>query len=237
MVSDREMRKILQFCTPYIMVNLMSLDFLNNNTQKVDGKTPFYDDESRFAGMVGGGKRGKREYVSKRPTIHLKDSWVVRISSSGGVGTVRLTNGKRDSTGKWNIADLLWKGTRDYHIDQPTIAIDVPILYSTLQSAARGSGWKGVKDTFKTMNAAGTTKRQTLIRGHHTGAMTFYNRYTGKMNYNRTFRRGIRSELVTSFKQFILLCVENGIRAGIQRMEEENLLRVVVKDVSVRVRT
>ena len=232
MTSTRTMRAVLTTSQPLILDNLASLDFLNNNVSKVNGKTPFYDDMSQFAGMVS--KRGKREYVSKRPTIHLKDSWSLRFTVRDGVGTIRLTNSKKSGDGKWNVADLLFDGTRDYHINEESVWIPVPILYSNLMQASRGSGWKGVAQTFKALNQAGTIKMQRLIKGHNTGAMTFYNRYTGTWNYNRTFRRGIRNELVTSFKQFILLAVENAIRAAIAQMESEGTLNTKITDVKVR---
>ena len=235
MVSDRTMRAVLRYSTQYILENLASLDFLNNNVQKVNGKTPFYDDMSEFAGMAS--KKGKREYVSKRPTIHLKDSWTLRISSSGGVGIVKLSNAKRSGDGRWNIADLLWYGTSDYNINVPDTKIRVPVLYHDIVSAGVGSGgWKGMAAAFK-RNARLQDKESilTTIKGHQTGGMTFYNRFTGTMNYNRHFRRGIRNELVTSFRQFILLCVENGIRTGLQRMEAEGKLRSAIKDISVRI--
>ena len=233
MTSNRTMRAILTVSQPLILENLASLDFLNNNVQSVNGKVPFYDDMSQFAGMVS--KRGKREYVSKRPTIHLKDSWTLRFTVKDGVGTIRLTNSKKSGDGKWNIANLLWDGTRDYHINEASVWIPIPILYSNLMQASRGSGWKGIAQTFKALNQAGTIKMQRLIKGHNTRAMTFYNRYTGTWNYNRTFRRGIRNELVTSFKQFILLAIENGIRAAIAQMETEGTLNTRIKDISVRI--
>jgi hypothetical protein len=236
MVSDREMRKILTFSTPYILQNLASLDFLNNNVQKVDGKLPFYDDMSQFAAVSS--KKGKKEYVSKRQAIHLKDSWTLRFTSSRGIGTVRLSNAKKSGDGRWNVADLLWDGTRDYNINAPDTTIRVPILYRDVTTAAgRAQGWQGLTKAFKEANkykGIGTTVPQT-IRGHHTGTMSFYNRYTGQMNWNRHFRRGIRNELVTSFRQFILLCVENGIRTGLQTMETEGILRAKITNVSVRI--
>ena len=234
MTSNRTMRAVLTTSTPLIIENLASLDFLNNNVQSVGGKTPFYDDMSQFAGMVSSSKRRKREYVSKRPAIHLKDSWSLRFTVREGVGTIRLTNSKTSGDGKWNIADLLFNGTRDYHINEDSVWIPVPILYSDLINASRGSGWKGIAQTFKAMNKAGTIKMQRLIKGHNTHAMTFYNRYTGTWNYNRTFRRGIRNELITSFKQFIILAVENGIRAAIAQMETEGTLKSKVTDIKVR---
>jgi len=235
MVSDRTMRAVLRYSTPFILENLASLDFLNNNVQKVDGKTPFYDDMSQFAAMAS--KKGKKEYVSKRPTIHLKDSWMLRISSSGGIGIVRLSNTKRSGDGRWNIADLLWYGTHDYNIDAPDVSMRVPVLYHDIVSAGTGKGgWTGMAAAFKrTARLQHRDYVTQTIKGHHTGAMSFYNRYLGKMQWNRHFRRGIRNELVQTFKRYILLCVENGIRMGLTRMEEEGLLRSAITNVSVRI--
>lgn len=228
------MRAVLEASTPFILANLASLDFLNNNVHPIGGKTPFYDDMSEFAAKAS--KRGKREYVSKRSTIHLKDSWSLRFTVNGGVGTVRLTNSKMSGDGRWNVSDLLWNGTRDYRINEASVWIPVPIIYSTLMSASRGSGWKGLAQSFKAMNQSGKIKNQRIVKGHNTGAMSYYNRYAGQMFYNQTFRRGIRDELVTSFKQFILLAVENGIRTALVHMEKQGgQLNTNVKDVHVKV--
>jgi hypothetical protein len=228
------MRAVLEASTPFILANLASLDFLNNKVPLVGGKTPFYDDMSQFAGMAS--KKGKREYVSKRSTIHLKDSWMLRFTVNNGVGTIRLTNSKMSGDGKWNVSDLLWAGTHDYRINEASVWMPVPILYSTLMSASKGPGWKNLAKTFKTMNEAGTVKRQKIVRGHNTGAMSYYNRYAGKMFYNQTFRKGIRDELVMTFRQFILLAVENGIRSAISQMEKEGSSNPMVKDVHVSVK-
>jgi hypothetical protein len=235
MVSDRTMRAVLRYSTPFILENLASIDFLNNNVSKVDGKTPFYDDQSQFAAMAS--KRGKKEYVSKRPTIHLKDSWMLRISSSGGIGIVRLSNAKRSGDGRWNIADLLWYGTHDYNIDAPDVSMRVPVFYKeAIFSAVPGVGRTQAEAIKNLRKYRGKDYIDQLVnKGHHTGAMSFYNRYLGKMQWNRHFRRGIRNELVQTFKRYILLCVENGIRTGLTRMEEEGLLRSAITNVSVRI--
>ena len=54
-------------------------------------------------------------------------------------------------------------------------------------------------------------------------------------NYNRKSRLGIRDAIVTSFHEYILLCVENGVRNAITMMEREGILRVHIKDVHVSV--
>jgi hypothetical protein len=165
-------------------------------------------------------------HVRTRPSIHLKDSWRVEVSAKGGVGYVYLTNSKRSADGHWVIADLLWEGTRPYTIDVPTVYKEAMV------SAVPGVGqtqFPGLKQWRK------YRAPEPLQRGHLTGRMTFYNRFSGHWNYNRTFRRGIRNEIVTSFKEYILLCVENGIRRGIEMMTNEGILMVKIRNVKVRV--
>lgn len=223
MVRPGEFRKILAYSVPFIMDNLSSVDFLNNNVQKVDGKTPFYDDATHYARMI-------KRNTSPRPTIHLKDSWRMTYSVRGKVGIVRLYNSKRSADGKWVIADLLWYGTRDYNINEPDIRITTPILYGDVTAMEYGRSRGFARSALK--GKAFSTK---IIRGHHTKAMTFYDRYRERWFYNRHFRRGIRNELVVSFRQYILLCVENGIRRALAEMEDKRLLVSIIKDVHVSV--
>ena len=230
----------MMYSVPYINENLQSVDFLNNNVQKVQGKTPFFDDET--PNMMVQPKKGGMPKVRTRPSIHLKDSWHVDFTTheKDNTAIIKLTNSKKTADGKWVVADLLWFGTREYQIDAPTIKIDVPIVYrSVAEVATTRKGWKGVAEAFKRSGRSfknqGQTVRQTVFEGHHTGAMSFYNRYAGKWFYNKTFRRGIRNALVTSFKEYILLCVENGIRKGIQEMLDEGILKTEITDIHVRI--
>jgi hypothetical protein len=228
---------IMMYATPFIAENLASIDFLKANTQKVDGKTPFYDDDTpRIQAFK---KKGAMPFVRTRTTIHLKDSWVIRFSvrEKDNVAIVKLSNTKQSKDG-WNVADLLWKGTRPYNIHEPTITLDVPIMYKSVADPGvqRSPGWKGLATAFKRLNRLqGKTIRQTLIKGHDTGRMTFYNRYTGHWNYNRTYRRGIRDELVTSFKEYIVKCVEDGVTRAIDFMTDEGILRSRIIGIHVKV--
>ena len=92
MVSDAEFETILNYSFPYIKQNLQSVDFLNNHVQKVDGKVPFFDDDTRPMQVFP--SKGKMPHVKVRPTIHLKDSWSIETSVKNGVGYVYLSNGK-----------------------------------------------------------------------------------------------------------------------------------------------
>jgi len=235
MITDKTLRKIISYSTPFILDNLASLDFLANNVQKVDGKTPFYDNETE-TGLRPYARKGKMPAVRNRSKIHLKDSWQLRFTVGGGIAKVKLLNTKRSSDGKWNISDLLWYGTRDYEINVPDIVLPVPIFYkpqvfSTIPGVGRTQA-EAIKNLRK---YRGRDVIMQTIKGHQTGAMTFYNRYTGHMNYARESRRGIRSELVTSFKDYILLCVKDGIRKGAAEMYDKNLIRNKIINVSVRV--
>lgn len=240
MVTMRgKMYWVMMYATPYILANLASLDFLNNNVQKVDGKTPFYDDETR--NMSVRGRKGMMPSVRTRPTIHLKDSWVMRftVRETDNKAVVYLTNTKKSNDG-YTIANLLWDGTRPYSKDMPDVKIEVPVMYKSIAQYDIGNkGWKGLAAAFKdkSRRKVGSTVTQTLVKGHHTGGMTFYNRYTGHWNYNRPSRRGIRDELVTSFRQYILLCVENGVRSAIEEMTREGILKTTVTDIHVKVQS
>lgn len=217
MVTQRTMGLILSYSVPYIRENLSSIDFLNNHVQKIDGHIPFYDDVSEFL---------NQKKTNKRPTIHMKDQWRVDVSARGDTGYVYLTNQKRSADGRWIISDLLWYGTGPYQINVPTT------YKETLVSAVPGVGqsqYPSLKQWRK------YRAPEPEAQGHHTGAMTFYNRYTGRMNYNRRSRLGIRDILVTSFRDYILLCVENGVRAAINMLTEENMLNIEIKDVKVRI--
>jgi hypothetical protein len=122
----------------------------------------------------------------------------------------------------------------------PEVKIEVPIMYKSIGQYDIGNkGWKGLAKAFKDQarRKVGSTVTQILIKGHHTGGMTFYNRYTGHWNYNRPFRRGIRDELVTSFRQYIILCVENGVRSAIEEMIREGILKSKITDVHVKVQS
>lgn len=206
---------ILAYAVPYINENLSSVDFLAAHVNTVDGVLPFYDTETE--------KKDRR----RSSGVHLKDSW--RIEASGtadNTGIVYLSNSKRTSDGTWFVADLLWNGTRPYFISVPTIYSEVVV------SAVPGVG----QTQFPSLKQWRKYRApEPLSRGHQTKGMYFYNRYSGHWNYNRTFRRGIRDKLVTSFREFILLCIENGVRKSIQMMRAENILRVEIKDVHVRV--
>jgi hypothetical protein len=206
---------ILAYSIPYINQNLSSVDFLSAHVTRVDGKIPFFDEESR--------KKDRRRSAS----VHLKDSW--RIEASGtadNTGVVYLSNSKRTSDGSWFVADLLWNGTRPYFISVPVIYSDVVV------SAVPGVGQTQFPQLKQWRKYQAPEPAQ---RGHQTKGMTFYNRYTGHWNYNRKFRRGIRDQIVTSFHDFILLCVENGVRKAVEMMQAEGILIVEIKDVHVRV--
>ena len=222
MVSQRTMGIILSFSVPYIRENLSSIDFLNNNVQKVDGKIPFFDDMQGFLAA----DPAQQKWVSKRPTFHMKDQWRVDVSAKDDVGYVYLTNAKRTADGRWLIADLLWTGTRPYNISVPTTFKQVMV------SAVPGVGqtqYPSLKQWRK------YRQPEPLVRGHETASMFFYNRFSGHFNYNRHSRLGIRDILVRSFKEYILLCVENGIRAAISMMEREGILLSRIENVRVRI--
>ena len=221
MVSEKTMAIILAYSVPYINENLKSIDFLNNKVQKVDGKTPFYDTETIPAERAKGIAR-----KNPRSPIHMKDQWRVDVSAKGDVGYVYLTNAKKTADGKWIVADLLWYGTGPYQISVPTTFKQVMV------SAVPGVG----QTQYPSLKQWRRYRQpEPLVRGHETGAMFFYNRYTGHFNYNRTSRLGIRDILVRSFKEYLLLCVENGIRRSCEMLERENILNVHIQDVHVRV--
>jgi hypothetical protein len=235
--DKRKMYWIMMYATGYILENLQSLDFLNSNVKKVNGKTPFYDDETPRT--MSFKRKGEMPYVRTRTTIHLKDSWVLRFSvrEKDNVAIVKLSNTKRSKDG-WDIANLLWEGTRTYNINVEPIVLNVPVMYNSIADLGvlHPGGWKGLTAAFRKMNRLqGKIVRQTLIKGHHTGAMTFYNRYTNRYSYNRTSRLGIRDQLVTSFREYIVLCVENGVRKAIEFMTDENILHAQITNVRVRV--
>lgn len=239
-MATSQIRRVMEYAVPIILGNLASIDFLNNNVQSVGGKTPFYDDES--ARVQAFPKKGRMPGGRIRPSIHLKDSWYMTytVRASEGKAIIRLYNRKKTADGKWVVADLLWYGTRDYNISAPELKVTVPVMYrSVAESAGSRKGWKGLASSFrasgKSFNREGQPVTQTLLPGHNTGRMSFYNRYAGKWFYNQKFRKGIRNELVTSFRQYILLCIENGIRQAVTEMEAKNLLTVRVNDVHVRV--
>lgn len=220
MVSQRTMGIILSYAVPYIRENLSSVDFLNNHVQKVDGKVPFFDDKS--AGM----ENGKIFRKIPKSSLHMKDQWRVDVSAKGDVGYVYLTNDKKTADGRWIVADLLWYGTGPYRINQETT------YKQALVSAVPGVGQSQYPSLKQWRKYRAPEPEQ---RGHNTGAMFFYNRYTGRMNYNRKSRLGIRDILVTSFHEYILLCVENGVRAAINMLEREDILKVHISDVKVSV--
>lgn len=222
MVTQRTMGIILSYSVVYIRENLSSLDFLNNHVAKIDGRVPFFDDISGFLNA----DPAQQKWVSKRPTIHMKDCWRVDVSAKDDIGYVYLTNSKKDSTGRWIVSDLLWTGTGPYRISVPTT------YKQTLVSAVPGVGqtqYPSLKQWRK------YREPEPEVRGHETKAMFFYNRYTGHFNYNRHSRLGIRDAIVTSFHDYILLCVENGIRRAIDLMTAEGLLNVQITDVHVTV--
>jgi len=228
----------MMYATPYIAENLASLDFLKGNVNQVDGKTPFYDDETPR--MQVSKRKGSMPFVRTRTTIHLKDSWVIRFSvtENENKAIVKLSNTKRSNDG-YNVADLLWEGTRPYGSNVPTITMDVPILYKNIADIGvlRPGGWKGLAAAAKKMNRlqGKSTIQQIIQKGHHTGAMTFYNRYTNRYSYNRTHRLGIRDQLVTSFREYIVKCVEDGVLKAIEFMENEGILRSRITKVNVRI--
>ena len=228
----------MMYATPYISENLQSLDFLKANVNTVDGKIPFYDDETPR--MQVSKRKGAMPFVRTRTTIHLKDSWVIRFSvrEKENIAIVKLSNTKRSKDG-YNVADLLWEGTKPYSTNVPTLTMDVPILYKNVADIGvlRPGGWKGLAAAAKKMNKlqGQSTIRQIIQKGHHTGAMTFYNRYTGKFYYNKTHRLGIRDQLVTSFREYIVKCVEDGVLKAIEFMQNENILRSRIAKVTVRI--
>jgi hypothetical protein len=222
--SKSKMYWIMMYSTPYIQENLSSIDFLNNHVQKIDGKVPFFDDMSGFLAA----DPAQKKWVEKRPTLHMKDQWRVdfTVRERDNAAIVKLTNDKKTADGKWIVADLLWYGTGPYHISQQTT------YKQTLVSAVPGVGqtqYPSLKQWRK------YRAPEPEVQGHETKAMFFYNHYTGHFNYNRKSRLGIRDILVTSFHDYILLCVENGVRAAITMMEREGILRVHIKDVHVSV--
>ena len=222
MVTQRTMGIILSYSVPMIRENLSSIDFLNNHVQKIDGKVPFFDDMQGFLAA----DPAQKKWVEKRPTIHMKDQWRVDVSAKGDTGYVYLTNDKKTADGKWIIADLLWYGTGPYRISEPTT------YKQALVSAVPGGGQTQYPSLKQWRKYRAPEPEQ---RGHETKAMFFFNRYSGHFNYNRKSRLGIRDAIVTSFHEYILLCVENGIRNAITMMEREGILRVHIKDVHVSV--
>ena len=222
MVTQRTMGIILSYSVPYIRENLSSLDFLNNHVQKIDGKVPFFDDMQGFLAA----DPAQKKWVEKRPTLHMKDQWRVDVSAKGDTGYVYLDNSKTTSDGKYKIADLIWTGTGPYRISEPTT------YKQALVSAVPGVGQTQYPSLKQWRKYRAPEPEQ---RGHETKAMFFYNRYQNHFSYNRKSRLGIRDAIVTSFHEYILLCVENGIRNAITMMEREGILRVHIKDVHVSV--
>ena len=211
---------ILAYAVPYINENLSSIDFLNNHVQRIDGKLPFFDDESLDQETTKGIK-----HKNARPTIHMKDSWSVNVSAKGDVGYVYLDNSKMSADGRWKVADLIWYGTGPYQIFLPTIYEDVIV------SAIPGVG----QTQFPSLKQWRKYRApEPKMQGHDTGIMTFFNRYTGHWNYNRIARRGIRPEIVTSFHDYILLCVKMGVLKAIEMLENEGRLNIKIRDVQVR---
>ena len=213
---------ILAYAVVYIRENLSSVDFLNNNVQRIDGKIPFFDD---MQGLLAADP-AQQKWVSKRPTIHMKDQWRVDVSAKGDVGYVYLTNDKKTSDGRWIVADLLWTGTGPYNISVPTT------YKQTLVSAVPGVG-QTQYPSLKQWRKYRAPEPET--QGHQTKGMFFYNRYSGHFNYNRQSRLGIRDIVVTTFHDYILLCIENGVRAAIMMLEREGILKVHISDVHVSV--
>lgn len=216
MVSARTMGIILAYSVPLINENLSSVDFLAAHVKTIDGKLPFYDTET--------------EKVDRRRSgnVHLKDSWRIEVSGTAdNTGMVYLSNSKRTSDGNWFVADLLWNGTKPYFISVPTIYSNVVV------SAVPGVG----QTQFPQLKQWRKYRApEPLQQGHLTKGMSYYYRYQGKFFYNQKHRGGIRDKIVTSFRDFILLCVENGVRKAIQMMKAEGILRVEIKDVHVSVR-
>ncbi len=206
---------ILAYAVPYINSNLSSVDFLAAHVKTVDGQLPFYDTETE-----------KKDF-RRTGNVHLKDSWRIEVSGTAdNTGIVYLSNSKRTKDGAYFIADLIWNGTRPYFISVPTVYSDVIV------SAVPGVG----QTQFPQLKQWRKYRApEPLQRGHQTKGMYFYNRYSGHWNYNRTFRRGIRDQLVTSFREFILLCIENGIRKAIEMLQNENRLNTNIKNVTVRI--
>jgi hypothetical protein len=123
------------------------------------------------------------------------------------------------------VADLLWYGTGPYQISVPTVYSDVMV------SAVPGVG----QTQFPSLKQWRKYRApEPLLQGHQTGKMFFYNRYSGHFNYNRVARRGIRDVLVKSFHDYILLCVENGVRKAIEMLQNEGRLNIKITDVKVR---
>ena len=224
MVTEKTMAIVLAYAVPYINSNLSSLDFLNNHVQTIDGKIPFYDDQQWNRKLP---KKGEStvEPKQKRSQIHLKDSWSVNVSASGDKGYVHLDNSKRSADGRWKVADLIWYGTGPYQIFLPTVYKEVIV------SAIPGVGqtqYPSLKQWRK------YRAPEPILQGHQTGKMTFYNRYTGRWNFNRKSRLGIRSEIVNSFHDYIIVCVKAGIETAIEMMTNEGILRVKITSVSVK---
>ena len=151
--SKRKMYWIMMFASPFIAENLASLDFLNANVKKVDSTLPFYDDETPR--MQVSKRKGAMPFVRTRTTIHLKDSWVIRFSvrEKENIAIVKLSNTKRSKDG-YNVADLLWEGTKPYSANVPTLTMDVPILYKNVADIGvlRPGGWKGLAAAANKMN-------------------------------------------------------------------------------------
>ena len=220
MVTAKTMSLILAYAIPYVNANLASIDFLNNHVQRIDGKLPFYDTETLPQEIAKGIKR-----KSARSVIHMKDSWSINVSAKGDIGYVYLDNTKRSADGKWKVADLIWYGTGPYQIFLPVIYADV------LVSAVPGVG----QTQFPSLKQWRKYRApEPLFQGHDTGKMSFYNRYTGRWNYNRIARRGIRPQIVSSFHDYILLCVKTGIEKAIEMMRNEGILLSKITEVKVR---
>lgn len=223
---------------PNILKFLSSVDSL----PVINGKTAFYDEER--VNIRKAPKRGSPATLKKRIDIHLVDSWKITFTANERKRTaiIHLTNSRKTADGKWNVADLLWYGTRDYQIDAPEIKLTRPVIFTRLSEATPSKkGFQHLMKQIRALNKQGyefsSPDEMTKIiqKEHHTKAMTFYNRYTGTWAYNRKFRRGIRDILVVSFRDYILNCVEAGIRKTLSEMDDEGILPKSVTDVHVRV--
>ena len=218
--SRSKMYWIMMYSTPHILRLLSSVDYLNNQVPKIDGKTPFYDDETIGEEMRSGMKR-----KNLRDSIHLKDSWSLTFSvrERDNSAIIKLTNSKKDATGRWTIADLLWYGTHDYKIREAAPVFYKNFVYSTVPGVGQTQG-----------RTSRNKHNEISIAAHDNAPMSFYNRYRGTWCYNCRQRKGIRDAVVTSFRQYILLCIENGIRIGLEEMVREGILRANISGVHVK---
>jgi hypothetical protein len=220
MVSTKTMAIILAYSVPLINQNLSSVDFLTAHVKTIDGKLPFFDTETISQELAKGIKR-----KNPRSSVHMKDSWSVNVSAKGDVGYVYLDNSKRTADGRYKVADLIWYGTGPYQMFLPTVYSNV--MVSTVPGVGQ-TQFPSLKQWRK------YRAPEPVLQGHQTGKMTFYNRFSGHFNYNRIARRGIRDAIVTSFHDYILLCVENGVRKSIEMLQNEGRLNIKITDVKVR---